>query len=186
MKPKPKPIQNPPFSLSLSMEDLPQSLVLDILSRLSDSADLARCRLASKALNALSREVRFVSLFCSLSRYLKSRSPETRTLVTPFKAIFNSLVINSRNLESVSIGVEKSLGGLSYDDIEDESDALYLTDVGFVKQWLPRICGELRFLSISDFWIQSCWRKSEILALISSCCEFLLFSLFLRKFTLSL
>ncbi|XWS72142.1 hypothetical protein CRYUN_Cryun02cG0014800 [Craigia yunnanensis] len=35
---------------------------------------------------------------------------------------------------------------------------------------LPKVCGELTKLLISDFWIQSCWRKSEVLSLISSCC----------------
>lgn len=154
------------------MDELPSHLVLEILRRLGDSADVARCRLVSKTFNTLSQEVRSINLFCTLSRYLKSRSPETKSQTTPFKTIFNNLVRNSRGVESVSIGVEKSLGGLSYDDVEDESDDLYLTDVRFVKEWLPKACGELRSLSISDFWIQSCWRRSEILALISSCCKF--------------
>ncbi|EOY30537.1 hypothetical protein QUC31_020223 [Theobroma cacao] len=153
------------------MEDLPQPLVVEILNRLTDSTDLARCRLASKTLNSLSHEVRSVNLLCNLSRYLKSRSPETKAHVTPFKAIFNNLVRESRCLNSVSIGVDKSLREISYDDVDDESDDLYLSDVGFVKEWLPKICGDLRKLSISDFWIQSCWRKSDVLSLISSCCN---------------
>ncbi|KAK6236441.1 hypothetical protein SCA6_011778 [Theobroma cacao] len=150
------------------MEDLPQPLVVEILNRLTDSTDLARCRLASKTLNSLSHEVRSVNLLCNLSRYLKSRSLETKAHVTPFKAIFNNLVRESRCLNSVSIGVDKSLREISYDDVDDESDDLYLSDVGFVKEWLPKICGDLRKLSISDFWIQSCWRKSDVLSLISS------------------
>ncbi|XVF88682.1 hypothetical protein PTKIN_Ptkin19aG0070000 [Pterospermum kingtungense] len=153
------------------MEDLPPPLVVEILSRLNDSTDLARCRLASKLLNSLSREVRSVKLFCTLSRYLKSRSPETKAHVTPFKTIFNNLVFEARCLDSISIGVDKSLRDISYDDVDDESDDLYLTDLSFVKQWLPKVSGELRKLSISDFWIQSCWRKSEVLSFISSCCN---------------
>ena len=155
------------------MEDLPPPLVVEILSRLTDSTDLARCRLASKILNSLSHEVHSVNLLCTLSRYLKSRLPETKAHVTPFKAVFNNLVCEARCLNSISIGVDKSLRDISFDDVDDELDDLYLTDAGFVKEWLPKICGELRKLSISDFWIQSCWRKSEVLSLISSCCEFL-------------
>ncbi|OMO91635.1 hypothetical protein COLO4_18239 [Corchorus olitorius] len=151
------------------MEDLPPPLVAEILSRLTDSTDLARCRLASKTLNSLSREVRSVNLLCTLSRYLKSRSPETKANVTPFKAIFTKLAREVRCVNSVSIGVDKSLREISYDDVDDELDDLYLTDVGFVKEWLPKVCGELRKLAISDFWIQSCWRKSDVLGLISSC-----------------
>ncbi|TXG61513.1 hypothetical protein EZV62_012876 [Acer yangbiense] len=155
-------------------EQLPQYLIIEVLSRLSDSGDLARCRLVSRTFNSLCQEVRSINLVCTLSRYLKSRSPETGHLVTPFKTIFHNLVRNSRNLESVSVGVDKSLGGIAYDDVEDESDDLYLTDVGFFKDWLSRVCGDLKFLSISDFWIQSCWRKSTVFALISSCCHRLL------------
>ncbi|KAE7998601.1 hypothetical protein FH972_003132 [Carpinus fangiana] len=153
------------------MEELPPSLIVDILSRLTDSAELGRCRLVSKTFNSLSYEVRSVRLFCTLSRYLKSRAPETKFLVTPFKTVLNTLVCDSQFLESVSIGVDKSLGNVEYDDVEDESDDLYLTDVRFVKEWLPRIAERLRSLSVSDFWFQSCWRKSEVLSLISSCCH---------------
>ncbi|KAJ7969494.1 F-box/LRR-repeat protein family [Quillaja saponaria] len=152
------------------MDDLPLPLILEILSRLTDSADLARCRLASKTLNALSYEVGSINHLCSMSRYLKSRSPETKLHVTPFKTIFKDLVSRSRFLESVSIGVDKSLSGVSFDDLEDESNDLYLTDFRFMKEWLPIIGEGLRSLSISDFWVQSCWRRSEALSLISSYC----------------
>ncbi|CAN1340747.1 F-box/LRR-repeat protein At4g29420 [Linum perenne] len=162
-------------SISNSMDELPPSLLVDILTRLDDSAHLARCRLVSAAFCAAAHEVRSLKFFCTQSRYLKLRSPETRGRVTPFKAVLSDLLRNSRvPLESVSIGVEKSLAGVSYDDVEDESDDLHLTDVRFVEEWLPRVCGELRSLSISDFWIQSCWRRSDILRLISSCCHALL------------
>ncbi|KAK9274443.1 hypothetical protein L1049_021690 [Liquidambar formosana] len=157
------------------MDDLPPPLIVEVLSRLSDSTDLARCRLVSKTLNTLSYEVRSINLFCSFGRYVKSRSPTTKSPITPFKTIFNNLILSSRSVESISVGVEKPLRGLSYDDVEDESDDLYLTDVNFVKEWLPGVgCGGLRSLSISDFWVQSCWRRSEVLVLISSCCHSLL------------
>ncbi|KAA0034102.1 hypothetical protein IC582_023389 [Cucumis melo] len=154
------------------MDDLPPSLVLEILNRLADSADLARCRVASKSLNVLSRDVRSVNLFCSLDRYLKSRAAETKLLVTPFKVILKTLVNDFLALDSVSIGVEKSLGRISYehDDVEDWSDDLFLTDVGYAKEWLPAIGKNLTSLSIVDFWVQSCWRQSKILALITLCC----------------
>ncbi|KAF8406906.1 hypothetical protein HHK36_006027 [Tetracentron sinense] len=153
------------------MEDLPASVIFEILSRVNDSADLARCRLVSKTLNALSYEVRSLNLLCSFDRYLKSRALETKTLITPFKTIFKNLLLKSRNIESISVGVEKPLQGISDDDVDDESDDLYLTEVNFVSEWLPEISGRLRSLSISDFWIQSCWRRSEVLSVISSYCH---------------
>lgn len=152
------------------MEELPSTLVVEILSRLSDSADLARCRLVCKSFNAAADDVRSVILACSMSRYLKSRSPETRHQITPFKTVFRDLVRRCRNLELVSLGVDRSLGGISFDDVEDESDDLYLTDINFLKDWLPSVSHNLRSFSVSDFWVQSCWRRSEALCLISSTC----------------
>ncbi|KAK8597738.1 hypothetical protein V6N13_095136 [Hibiscus sabdariffa] len=55
-----------------SMDDLPPSLVVEILSRPTDSADLARCRVASKSLNSLSGERPLVSV----SQLLQADVPE--------------------------------------------------------------------------------------------------------------
>ncbi|KAI3447087.1 hypothetical protein Pfo_003752 [Paulownia fortunei] len=152
------------------MDDLPPPLLLEILSRLADSADLARCRASSKTLNLLAPEVRSVNLQCSYLRYAKSRSPLIRSSITPFKEVFNKLISELQIVESVSIGVEKPLRLVAYDDVEDEEDDLFLSDVNFVKAWLPKVCGDLRSVSISDFWVQSCWRRSDVLPLISSYC----------------
>lgn len=92
-------------------------------------------------------------------------------LVSPFKTVFKDLVSRSGRLDSVSLGVDKSLGGISFDDVDDDSDDLYLTDSSFVNTWLPRIAQDLKSLSISDFWVQSCWRRSDALSLISLSCH---------------
>ncbi|PNX73058.1 hypothetical protein L195_g028956 [Trifolium pratense] len=153
------------------MENLPSPLVIEILSRLKDSTDLARCRVVSNTLNEASYEVRSLTLVCSMSRYLKSRSPETKHLITPFKTVLKNLVLRSPNLESVSLGVDRSLGGISFDDVEDESDDLHLTDFNFIQDWLPSLSKSIKSLSVSDFWVQSCWRQSQALSLISSTCH---------------
>ncbi|XP_048133936.1 F-box/LRR-repeat protein At4g29420 isoform X1 [Rhodamnia argentea] len=154
------------------MEDLPQHLILDILRRLTDSADVARCRVVSKTLNSVSHGIESITLLCSLSRYLKSRSPDTKSLVPPFKSLVASSILSWRSVDSISIGIDKSLATSCEDMEEDESeDDMYLMDVGFVEEWLPRVCDGLKALSISDFWVQSCWRRSDVLALVSSCCR---------------
>ncbi|XP_030448702.2 F-box/LRR-repeat protein At4g29420 [Syzygium oleosum] len=154
------------------MEDLPQHLMLDILRRLGDSADVARCRTVSKALNSAARDVRSVALLCSLSRYLKSRSPDTEPLLPPFKSLVASAILSWRSVDSISIGIDKSLAASVEEMEEDESaDDMYLMDAGFVAGWLPRVCEGLMALSISDFWVQSCWRRSDLLALLSSFCR---------------
>ncbi|CAN8326475.1 unnamed protein product, partial [Cochlearia groenlandica] len=150
------------------MEELPQELLLKILNRLEDSTDLSRCRVVSKTLNSLCKEVRAINLTCTLSRYTKSRS----IAITPFKTVFKILIEDSRDVRTVSIGVDKALSGFSFDDgIEEDSDELYLTDIKFAREWIPRVCEGLEILSISDFWVQSCWRKSDVLALVSSNCS---------------
>ncbi|KAK4764649.1 hypothetical protein SAY86_025739 [Trapa natans] len=160
------------------MEYLPDHLILDILNRLTDSGDLARSRIACRSFNSLSRHVKFINLVCSSSRYLRSRSPATRSLTTPFKSIVRASIYGSigsgAHLESISIGVE-DVPELSYDNVGDDSgDDLYLTDVNFLREWFPRVCEGLRELSISDFWVQSCWRRSHVLGLVSSYCHNLL------------
>ncbi|KAG8367289.1 hypothetical protein BUALT_Bualt16G0056900 [Buddleja alternifolia] len=153
------------------MDDLlPPPLLLEILNRLRDSADVARCRVASTTFNALAPEIRSVDLRCSYLRYAKSRCPLTTSSITPFKAVFTKLISELRIVERISIGVEKPMRLVAYDDLEDEDDDLFLSDVNFVKEWLPRVCGSLRSVSISDFWVQSCWRRSDVLSLISSYC----------------
>ncbi|KAI3495790.1 hypothetical protein L1887_38136 [Cichorium endivia] len=42
------------------------------------------------------------------------------------------------------------------------------------EAWLPRVSGALKSLSISDFWVQSCCRQSEVLSMVSACCHKLL------------
>ncbi|KAJ4846274.1 hypothetical protein Tsubulata_008791, partial [Turnera subulata] len=146
------------------MDDLPPPVILEILRRLEDSADVARCRVVSKNFNALADELRYINLTCTASWYHRSRSALTRAETMPFKTVFKNLVGNSRALESVSVGVADRLGGLAFMyDAEDYCYDLYLTDLRFVKEWLPLVCEELKELKVNDFWFQARWRKTEFL-----------------------
>nr|GEW47982.1 hypothetical protein [Tanacetum cinerariifolium] len=78
------------------------------------------------------------------------------------------MVENLLKVESVCIGVDKKMRDVSFDyDDDDDNDDLYLCDEGWVEKW---VCEELRRLSISDFWAQSCWRRSSLLSLLSRSC----------------
>lgn len=159
-------------SSAMDMDNIPPLLILEILSRLADSTDLARCRVASKTLNALSRDARSINLNCSFDRYTKSRSPDIRDSITPFKRIFNKLISELSIVEAISIGVEKPFETVHTTPLGYVNDS-HLTDVNFVAHWLPKVNQNLRALSISDLWVQSRWQRSNVLALISSYCEFL-------------
>lgn len=159
------------------MEDLPPPILLEILSRLGYSADLASCRLACRALRSLSYDVQSVRLVCSYERFLRSRAPETRDRTVPFKSLVANLasLLSGGGLESLSLGIERHVAPNAWEEDDfDDSDDLHLTAADFVSRWLPLVGRRLRSLSISDYWIQSCWRRSEALSLISDCCDGLL------------
>ncbi|KAH9607906.1 hypothetical protein KSS87_022261 [Heliosperma pusillum] len=150
------------------MENLPQPLILDILSRLNDSSDLTQCRLTCKTLNTLSYDVTSLRIFCSYHRYVKTRAHPSST---PFKTYVTRFITSLSQLDSVSLGVDNSLTGLSFDDLEDEHDDLHLTDADFVSEWLLFVNHRLKTLSFLDFWVQACWRRSHLLSLISRHCD---------------
>lgn len=157
---------------SMELEDLPSPVLVEILSRLGDSTELARCRLASRTLRSLSRDVRSVRLFCSRDRFLRSRAPDTCDHDTPFR----SLVANLASFLSASPGplalalaAERPLSAPA--DEVDDADDLHLTAVPFLARWLPLLAARLRSLAIDDYWLQSCWRPSQALSLIADICE---------------
>ncbi|XP_065047959.1 F-box/LRR-repeat protein At4g29420-like [Musa acuminata AAA Group] len=157
---------------SMELEDLPSPVLVEILSRLGDSTELARCRLASRTLRSLSRDVRSVRLFCSRDRFLRSRAPDTCDHDTPFR----SLVANLASFLSASPGplalalaAERPLSAPA--DEVDDADDLHLTAVPFLARWLPLLAARLRSLAIDDYWLQSCWRPSQALSLIADICH---------------
>ncbi|CAI9293234.1 unnamed protein product [Lactuca saligna] len=161
------------------MDNLPATLVFQILSRLDDSADVARCRAAWKTFDTVAPDLPWINLQYPLKRYIELRSrgsdsSSSSSLPSPLKTIILHLISNSRSLESVHIGAENLPLDVSHADVEDYGDDMYLTDGAFVKEWLPRVSGTLKSLSISDFWVHSGWRRSEVLPLVSACCHNLL------------
>ncbi|KAK9071993.1 hypothetical protein SSX86_008424 [Deinandra increscens subsp. villosa] len=150
------------------MDKLPDSLLLQILSRLSDSADVARCRVASKAFNSVFPGLRSINLRCSSEWYINSTSklPNSSTSqhIKPFRTIFLDLISKLEAVESVCIGLQRPFLSV----VDPVRDDFYFTDADFAKEWLPRVSGSLKTLSISDHHMQS---PSSVLPLISSCCH---------------
>ncbi|KAG0499292.1 hypothetical protein HPP92_003595 [Vanilla planifolia] len=164
------------------MEDLPPPVVVEIMSRLGDSTDLARCRLASRYLRSLSYDVHSIAVVCSRERFLRSRAPATRDHALPFRSLVLNLLflLSARgSLRSLSLAVEDPHAAAGEEDEEDEggfdeADDLHLAAPDFLLQWLPEVGPGLRSLSIKDYWYQACWRCSTVLRLISDQCHSLL------------
>ncbi|XP_076950798.1 F-box/LRR-repeat protein At4g29420-like [Bidens hawaiensis] len=126
------------------MDKLHESLLLEILSRLDDSSDVARCRVASKAFDAVFPGLRSVNLWYEC---INSRSRDS----TSIKKIFLDLILKLETVESVSMDV---LG--DYDFI--------LMD--FATDWMPRVARSLKSLSMHGFHYWGL--KSNVLLLISA------------------
>ncbi|XP_076916159.1 F-box/LRR-repeat protein At4g29420-like [Bidens hawaiensis] len=116
------------------MDKLHESLLLEILSRLDDSSDAARCRVASKAFDAVFPCLRSINLRCTRFCNSWSRDPD------PYLSeILLELILKLETVESVSIaGIPYSFFSFRYFDKD------------FVKAWLPRVSGSLKSLSMSD------------------------------------
>ncbi|KAJ4796841.1 F-box/LRR-repeat protein [Rhynchospora pubera] len=151
------------------LEDLPSHLLVEILSRVGDSADLASCRLASRTFLSLSR------LVTSVSVSFHSASP------VPFKSRVRNLAsLLSASPLSLSLSTERGRVAPDADSDEDDgfwfddADDLHLMSVDFLSSWLPLVCERLAELSVADYWFQSCFRRSDALSLISVLCNKLL------------
>ncbi|KAM0037222.1 putative F-box protein AUF1 [Helianthus debilis subsp. tardiflorus] len=113
------------------MDKLPESLLLEILSRLDNSADVACCRVASKAFNNVFPHLRSINLLCSCPWCGTSGS------VSPscFKKVFLDLISKLRVVESVCIRLHDAVG---VDPVDED----------FLKEWLPRVSQTLKSLSL--------------------------------------
>ncbi|GKB74649.1 hypothetical protein Tco_0936061 [Tanacetum coccineum] len=164
------------------MDKLPEPLFLEILSRFDDLADVSRCQIASKTFKTAYPHLRSINHQCTLKRYLNSRPSTVSSSsqsITPIKTVFVNMISKLKVVETVRIGIDDDLLDLSYRDGEDDqADDLHLTDGEFVKLWLPRVSGGMKSLSISDFWLQSCRRRSVVLSLVSSYCKFVIYANF--------
>ncbi|KAI3821988.1 hypothetical protein L1987_09569 [Smallanthus sonchifolius] len=132
----------------------PDSVLLQILSLLDDSADVACCRVASKAFDTVFPGLRSINLewpFNSRSRVSKPQR------IKHFKRVFLGLISKLESVESVCLHIRRPV-----------AHHLSLTDGDFAKEWLPRVSGSLKSLSITE-----CPRDcgSNVLPLISEYCH---------------
>ena len=159
------------------MDTLPEPILSDILSRLDDSADVTRLRLASKTFETVYPQLRSINLQCTFKWFIHSSarvssSSNSSQTVTPFKTVFINLISDLRVVESVRIGVNDSLRYVADGYFDEKEDDLHLTDVDFIMEWLPRVSESLKSLSITDFLVQSVRRRTNVLFLISVYCKF--------------
>ncbi|KAH9299990.1 hypothetical protein KI387_011573, partial [Taxus chinensis] len=141
-------------------------IIVDILSRLQDASDLCRCRMASNHLLRLSAHVHSIRFYCTYNELLRSRRPEVQ--IPPFKAMVKKMLLELVQVHSVRFHMEESMQRLCYEDEEGELSDYWLTDVDFVMGWVEHVGLSLKELCMTDFWQQSCWRRTQILSAIST------------------
>ncbi|GJW53831.1 F-box/LRR-repeat protein [Tanacetum coccineum] len=106
------------------MEKLPEALLIDILSRV-DSANVARCRVASKIFDNVYPQLRCINLKCTLKPSINSRC----RLSIPFKKVFLNLISNMEVVESVCIGIDELRG------VSENLKSLSITDFWEQSLW---------------------------------------------------
>ncbi|KAK9077602.1 hypothetical protein SSX86_005939 [Deinandra increscens subsp. villosa] len=132
------------------MDGLPQPLLLQILSRLDKSADVARCRVAYKAFDAVFPGLRSINLRWSNWASINRRS---------FMTVLLNLISKLEIVESIRIDIVGK-------PIPD--DGSYRLNEDFVVEWLSRVSGSLKSLSIYDLDFQF---PRNLLFLISDSCH---------------
>ncbi|KAL8223247.1 hypothetical protein R6Q57_020646 [Mikania cordata] len=146
----------------ISMDKLPHSVLLQILSRLDDSADVARCRVASKDFDTVFPDLRSINLLCWVRRYVDSRSTNlissNSQSIKPFKTIFLDLLSKQRTVESVCISLELLV-------VRRRSEEV------FFKKWLLRLSESLKSISISGHPVYHSHRRSDAFLLITTYCN---------------
>ncbi|XP_076895113.1 F-box/LRR-repeat protein At4g29420-like [Bidens hawaiensis] len=113
------------------MDTLSDSLLLQILSRLADSADVARCRVTSKAFNSVFPGLRSINIRCSAREWFRKSGPRVS-----MKQVFVDLISKLETVESVSIVLEHTFF------VDDD-------DLDFAMAWLPVVSQSLKSLTVS-------------------------------------
>ncbi|XP_076945877.1 F-box/LRR-repeat protein At4g29420-like [Bidens hawaiensis] len=142
------------------MDQLPESLLLEILNRLEDSADIASCRVALKAFNTVFPGLRWVNILCSDKWRMNLWSQ-------PLKTVFVDLISKQETVEWVVIGHESSYLATLHSESHDSN----MIDGDFAKEWLPKVSKSMKYLVIYGLQQRSLHSQSNVLSLISKFCR---------------
>lgn len=167
-------------------DSLPAAIAADVLGRVADGADIAACRLASRAFLA-------ASYACSRVRLRAAALARRRSVALaggggggpPGGSAIRAAAGNAASLLGPhlrSLELDASEGWGHPDDATwveegefDEGGDLHLTVREAVVAWADTAAGNtLREVDVADYWPQSCWRKAEALPVISHFCNSLL------------
>lgn len=167
-------------------DSLPAAIAADVLGRVADGADIAACRLASRAFLA-------ASYACSRVRLRAAALARRRSVALaggggggpPGGSAIRAAAGNAASLLGPhlrSLELDASEGWGHPDDATwveegefDEGGDLHLTAREAVVAWADTAAGNtLREVDVADYWPQSCWRKAEALPVISHFCNSLL------------
>ncbi|XP_076919923.1 F-box/LRR-repeat protein At4g29420-like [Bidens hawaiensis] len=155
------------------MDSLPESLLLEILSHLSDSTDVARSRVALKAFNTVFPFLRSINLPCSIKWYENNNNNNNNNItsenVQSYKLVFLDLVSTLKTVETVRIGHPQPMLAFLY-CMDPGHEDFYLEDDEFVNKWMPKVSETLKSLSMYGSGFDRD-RVSNILPLISKYCH---------------
>ncbi|BBN12014.1 hypothetical protein MPTK1_5g16780 [Marchantia polymorpha subsp. ruderalis] len=154
--------------LSISM--LPEALIGEILSNLSDARDLAKAALVNSSFRRSSAYVKYVSHICRLKNILKPPG-EASVHVVPFKETLLNVVNNLKCVERLRFEIEDDVQANRFKEDVLEKNSLWLSEGPYLEKWLPRVGDTLQHLTLIDYGQQAIFQTTPLLQLLSVHCK---------------
>lgn len=148
-------------------EMLPEAMLMEVLSRLPDARDLARCAVVNQFFRSSSTQVRAVRFTCRQANMLPR---EGGMVVTPFKETVTSVLGRLNGVEDLRLEIGEKIQGQKYKQEELDKTSLWLSERSFVSKWVPFVSRTLQHLCLVDYGQQAIFKPSPLLQTLSSLC----------------
>ncbi|CAM6088931.1 unnamed protein product [Calypogeia fissa] len=148
-------------------EMLPEAMLMEVLSRLPDARDLARCAAVNHFFRVSSTQVRAVRFTCRQANMFPRQGGK---VMTPFKDSVNSLLGQLNGVEDLRLEIEEKIQGKRYKQDELDKTSLWLSERSFVSSWVPMVSKTLQHLCLIDYGQQAIFKPSPLLQTLSSVC----------------
>lgn len=146
-------------------EMLPEAMLMEILSRLPDARDLARCAVVNQFFRSGSRQVKSVRFTCRQANMFPRGG-----VITSFKESVKSLLGQLDGVEELRLEIEEKIQGKKYKEEELDKTSLWLSERSFVAAWVPPVARTLQYLCLIDYGQQAIFKPSPLLTTLSSNC----------------
>ncbi|CAM6059070.1 unnamed protein product [Sphagnum tenellum] len=152
-------------------EVLPECLVVEIMNRVQDARELAKCCVVSKGLRQAVQNVLFVQLICLKKYYMEARTgPLVRV---PFKQAVMNMVQQVKRIEHLKLEIEPEMQANPFQKDEIHLKDFWLSEPYFVIAWAQAVGPSLQHLSLVDYGQQAIMCTTPIIRILAETCPLL-------------